>query len=73
MKYKLYQITFLDHSMGNREELKCHLVGYLIENRKKSYVISPWVVDDPDYAESNLETFVILKSTIIDCYEIEIH
>ncbi len=71
-KYKLYHLTFLDHVMGTDKPLTCFLVGYLIKENDDSYVVSPWIVNNPDYVDNNFEKFCILKSTILDIYEIEI-
>lgn len=66
-KQKLYWIEFYDHGINLKDECVCQVVGWLVEDRDKSYLISPWrlIADTIEDVEANYEHFVILKSTII--------
>lgn len=73
-KYKLYQLTFKDHVRDHDEALICHVVGWLIKENDDSYVISSWIVDgDKETFNNNLEKFCILKSTVVNCFEITLN
>ena len=69
---KLYHLTFLDHVQGHDRPIRCFLVGYLVKENDDSWVVSPWVVDHPEFYEDNLECFCILKSAVQEIYQITV-
>ena len=66
IKNALYEIEFKDHSVGESHHFDCKAVGYVIEDNKDSVWFSCWVTktDDEKVFKDNLESFVVLKSTI---------
>jgi len=66
-KGSLYKITFLDHCVGIKEEMKCHAVGWVIHSTKLSVTISHWIIDSScdETKMQNIEPTTIVKSTIL--------
>ena len=69
MKFKigyLYEIEFKDHSAGCTGPMNCMAVGYVLEDHKDYVYLTSWMVktDDLSVRNSNLESFVLLKSCI---------
>lgn len=63
-------VRFLDHCQapGSALEAKpveCEVVGYLTREEPTYLVVTSWVAED-DMASENCESYVVLKSTIIE-------
>ena len=69
MKFELekpYWIRFYDHVAGDTKPMLCELVGWVMKDREKYVVISPWNVIDKDceVVKRNREPYTILKPAI---------
>lgn len=71
LKYKKLEVDFWDHSInGNRRTpVFCSIMGYLIEEKPKYLVVSPWLphLHGQEFENSfhdNLEPMCILKANI---------
>ena len=64
---RLYQIRFLDHSVGLKKAMEIEAVGWCIKDEGKYAVFTSWQVDDDDTSvvEDNHEPFSIIKSCVV--------
>lgn len=64
---ELYRVRFKDHVVDSSGLIVCSAVGWVIEIGEDFVVLSYWTVhdDNPETVKNNLETFTIIKSTII--------
>ena len=70
MKFKvgyIYEVEFLDHCAGgSKKPVYSHAVGYVLEDHEEYVYLSSWIIqtNDLELFNSNLESFVVLKSAI---------
>jgi hypothetical protein len=69
MKFKigrLYEIYFMDHSIGLDSPFMCRVPGYVIEDNRDHVKITTWevVTDDQEVKENNRELVCIMKCNI---------
>lgn len=70
VRLPIVSMRFWDHiheegDVENARPMECEVFGVLWKEDKLSYFVSSWVCSGSIF-NSNTETFVILKSTIID-------
>lgn len=72
-KYKILYLRFWDHTSNNAEDLDCGIaeaMGILREETDIAYYIVAWVWNS-NLSDSNSEGYCILKSTVLECIELE--
>ena len=65
------QVMFFDH-VKNGPEINCVVYGKIIKSTKLSYTIASWdiITSNKVLRKNNMETFTILKSTIVSLKEL---
>lgn len=72
MKFPLVGFKFYDHSMSDVNRLEpfvCSVIGWLYAEDKLYYHIATWVCNG-QMLDSDTECFHILKSTIVEKYDL---
>lgn len=71
----MYKITFLDHFIGDADEMIFQAVGFYLYSNENFHIFSHWLLDSENFddVEANLEPFGVIKGTVLSMEELKTH